>query len=183
MKVIAFAASMSSTSINKQLVTYAVSLLKRGSSTVEVDVLDLNDYALPIYTQDREKEMATSNAGYPQAAKDFLAAIFAADALVISFAEHNGSYTAAYKNLFDWCSRIEQKVFRDKAMVLLATSPGKRGGATVLAAAVASVPHFGGEVKASLSIPSFHENFDLVAGKLTNPELDTALQRVVGKLL
>gem|GEM_PF-3746323 len=32
-------------------------------------------------------------------AHDFLAKLESADALVISFAEHNGSYSAAYKNL------------------------------------------------------------------------------------
>ena len=52
-------------------------------------------------------------------------------------------------------------MFSDTAIVLLATSPGGRGGAGVLATAVQSMPHFGGIVKASLSVPSFNDNFNV----------------------
>ena len=120
MKLLAFAASSSKTSINKQLVVYASTLLDGA----EVEVLDLNDYELPLYSVDKEKEL-----GHPQLAQVFMAKIAANDAIIISFAEHNGSYSAAYKNLFDWCSRINPKVFQDKPLVLLSTSPGPRGAA------------------------------------------------------
>ena len=135
MKLLAFAASNSKKSINKQLVTYAASLVDGA----EVEVLDLNDYELPLFSVDREAEL-----GHPELAKAFLSRIAASDALMISFAEHNGSYSAAWKNLFDWSSRIGPKVFQDKPMVLLSTSPGARGGASVLAAATGSAPFFGG---------------------------------------
>ena len=118
MKVLAFAASSSSNSINKKLVTYAASLL----SNAEVEILDINDYEMPLYSEDKEKEL-----GQPEAAKRFFNKIGAADALLISFAEHNGSYTAAYKNLYDWTSRIDPKVYQGKPMVMLATSPGPGG--------------------------------------------------------
>ena len=60
-----------------------------------------------IFSEDTEKEN-----GQAEGAKAFLAEIAQADALIISFAEHNGSYTAAYKNLFDWSSRIERKFIK-----------------------------------------------------------------------
>lgn len=163
MKIIAFAASNHKTSINKQLIEYAAKCLTK----VSVEVLDLNDYELPLYSQDKEEVL-----GHPQLAKDFLAKLGSSDGIIISFAEHNGSYTAAYKNLFDWCSRIEPKVFQDKAMVLLSTSPGSMGAATVLATAKQSAPYFNGVVKASLSIPSFYDNFDSVKQVLKHPELN-----------
>lgn len=172
MKLLAFAASSSRKSINKCLARYAACLLE----VAKVKVLDLNDYELPLFSEDRENEL-----GQPELAKAFLAEIDNADALIISFAEHNGSYSAAYKNLFDWCSRIT-KVFQGKPMVMLSTSPGARGGATVLTTAVNSAPHFNGEVKASLSIPSFYENLDLDNGRISNPELNEALQQAVNKL-
>ena len=50
-------------SINKQLVHYASQLLDK----VQVEILDLNDYELPLYSQDKEDEL-----GHPQLAKDFL---------------------------------------------------------------------------------------------------------------
>ncbi len=67
-------------------------------------------------------------------------------------------------------------------MVLLATSPGPGGANTVLTTAVSSAPYFAGEVKASLSIPSFYDNFDLVTGKVTNAELHQQLQTTISTL-
>ena len=172
MKIIAFAASSSRKSINKRLVTYAASLIDEA----EVDVLDLNDYELPLFSEDQEQVL-----GQPQLAHDFLAKIAGADALVISFAEHNGTYSAAYKNLFDWCSRIK-KVFQGKPLVLLSTSPGARGGASVLAQALKSAHHFEGEVKGSLAVPSFYEHFDVEQGCLTDATLKSELIAQLTKL-
>ena len=143
----------------------------------EVEVLDLNDYELPLYSVDKEKEL-----GHPQLAQVFMAKIAANDAIIISFAEHNGSYSVAYKNLFDWCSRINPKVFQDKPLVLLSTSPGPRGAVSVLATAVNSAPHFEGHVKASLSVPSFYENFDIELGVLKNQDLNLQLIDAINRL-
>jgi NAD(P)H-dependent FMN reductase len=173
MKLLAFAASNSRKSINRQLVTYASSLIEG----TEVEVLDLNDYELPLFSEDREAEI-----GHPAPARTFVEKIAASDAVMISFAEHNGSYSAAYKNLFDWSTRISQKVFQDKAMVLLATSPGARGGASVLAAATQSAPFFGGHVTASLAVPGFYENFDVGRGVLRNEQLKAELAEAVNSL-
>lgn len=170
MKLLAFAASSSSKSINKQLATYATSHVTHDKG-VEIEVLDINDYEMPLFSEDKEAQL-----GQPQLAKDFYGKLGQADAIILSFAEHNGSYTAAYKNLFDWTSRIDQKIFQNKPMVLLSTSPGPGGAATVLAAATASAPYFAGIVKANLSIPNFYDNFDLEKQVLTNPELQVKLE-------
>ena len=79
-------------------------------------------------------------------------------------------------------SRIDGKVYQNKPMVILATSPGPGGAANVLAAATTSAPHFSADLKASLSVPSFYENFDVSANELTNPEIKQALLRAVGLL-
>ena len=173
MNVVAFAASSSKKSINKKLATYAASLLE----DVSVEVLDLNDYELPLFSTDKEEEL-----GQPELAKTFLEKLGNSDAIIVSFAEHNGSYTAAFKNLFDWCSRVTQKVYQDKPMVLLATSPGARGGATVLSAATNSMPHFAGDVKGSFSLPSFYDNFDAEKNEITDQELAAKLKQEVEKL-
>lgn len=174
MKLLAFAASNSRASINKQLVTYATSLMP----DVDPEILDLNDYEMPLFSVDREAE-----SGHPQLAHDFLAKIAEADALLISFAEHNSSFTAAWKNLYDWCSRVNVKVYQGKPVVMLSTSPGRRGGASVLEAALKSAPFFGADVKASLSIPSFNENFDTKTGQLTNSELKAKLNAALQTLI
>jgi len=176
MKLLAFAASNSSKSINKQLATYAASQMKHTDG-VDVELLDINDFEMPLFSEDKEAQL-----GQPQQAKDFYAKLGQADAIIISFAEHNGSYTAAYKNLFDWTSRIDQKLFQNKPMLLLATSPGPRGAATVLAAATGSAPYFAGNVKASLSIPSFYDNFDMEKQQLSNTELQDKLHSALALL-
>jgi len=173
MKILAFAASNSRSSINKSLVTYAASLLEDA----EVDLIDLNDYEMPIYSTDRENE-----SGIPQLAHDFYNKISVADAVIISFAEHNGSYTAAYKNLFDWTSRIDMKVYQDKPALLLATSPGPGGASSVLAAAKGSAPYFGMDVKADLSVGKFYDEFDMEKGELKNIDIKDKLMTAVSFL-
>lgn len=171
MKVIAFGASTSSTSINKALAAYAANLIEGA----DVTVLDINDYQVPMFSEDKEKEI-----GQAEGAQAFIRDLSQADAFVISFAEHNGHYPAAYKNLFDWATRIEREVFQGKPAVYLATSPGPGGAQNVLAAAAGSAGYFGGNVKASVSLPSFYDNFDLEAGQVSNPEyadkIATAIQ-------
>lgn len=176
MKLLAFAASSSSKSINKQLAAYAASQVQH-SNGVDVEVLDINDYEMPLFSVDKEEIL-----GQPQQAKDFYNKLGSADAIIISFAAHNGSYTAAYKNLFDWTSRINQKIFQNKPMILLATSPGAGGGKSVLKTAIESAPHFSGVVKGSLSIPSFYDNFNQKSQQLTNVELQKKLQKELNQL-
>ncbi|KZN34229.1 NADPH-dependent FMN reductase [Pseudoalteromonas luteoviolacea S2607] len=173
MKVLAFAASNSRQSINQQLVKYAASKIENA----EIEVLDLNDFEMPIYSSDRESE-----SGIPDQAQRFYDKIGAADVILISFAEHNGSYTAAYKNIFDWTSRIDMKVYQNTPMLLMATSPGPGGAQSVLGAAVNSAPYFAADVKASLSVPSFFDNFDVEAAKLTNDEIEASLESALKQL-
>lgn len=162
MKILAFAASNSKKSINKQLIHYTTGLLDNH----DVELLDINDYAMPIYGEDLEAEC-----GIPAAAQQFLNKIAAADALIISYAEHNGGYTVAYKNLFDWASRINQKVYQGKPIVMLSTSPGAAGAANVLNMAVSSAHYFDGRIIAHCSLPSFYDNFDQDKGSIINTEL------------
>lgn len=150
MKIIAFAASNSSQSINKRLAAYTAGLVE----SAEVEILDLNDFEMPIFSEDREKEI-----GHHPLAIAFYDKLTSADAIIIGFAEHNGSYSAAYKNTFDWTSRYNREVFQNKPMVLVATSPGPGGAVNVLKQATDSMPFFAGNIVASISVPSFYDNF------------------------
>jgi chromate reductase, NAD(P)H dehydrogenase (quinone) len=176
MKVLAFAATNSSQSINKQLVTHAANLLKTGIGA-EIEILDLNDFEMPIYSIDREQA-----SGIPAPAHAFYQKIGEADALLISFGEFNGSYSVAYKNVFDWTSRITKDVYQGKPAVIMATSPGPGGAQSVLASAVGSAPYFAMVVKARLSVPSFYDNFDSEKGELKNADLSAALATALATL-
>lgn len=168
-KILVLAGTSHRDSINLALARHAASLVAEAEATV----LDLNDFEMPIYSQDREEA-----SGIPQQAHDFLAAIQGADGIILSLAEHNGSYTAAFKNVLDWTSRIEQKLWSEKPMLLMASSPGGRGGANVLGAAKGYLPHLGAEVVATFSLPSFYDHFSDEDG-VTDETLKTELGAAV----
>ena len=169
-KIIAFAASNSKNSINKQLATYVANNL-RG---VEAEVLDLNDFELPLYGIDYEIEH-----GIPDNAQKFLELIKSSDGIVLSLAEHNGNYSVAFKNIYDWMSRIDGKVWSDKPMLLMATSPGGRGGATVLEIAKNSFPRMGATIVADFSLPSFQNNFS--EKELLDSDLNDKMNNEINK--
>jgi chromate reductase len=167
-KIIAFAGSNSKESINKQLATYATSLV----SNVDVTILDLNAFNLPLYGIDLENEK-----GIPDNAHKFLDIIKSTDGIILSLAEHNGAYSTAFKNIFDWMSRIDGKLWSNKPMLLMATSPGARGGASVLEIAKGRFPFMGGNIVSEFSLPSFGENFK--DDKITNSDLNSSLLKSI----
>lgn len=169
-KIIAFAGSNSKNSINKQLVAYSTTLLKNINATV----LDLNDFELPLYGIDYENEQ-----GIPDNVHKFLECIKTSDGIILSLAEHNGAYATVFKNIFDWMSRIDGKLWSNKPMLLMATSPGGRGGASVLEVAKGRFPYMGGNIVADFSLPFFNDNF--IDGELVNEDLKKVLVAEVKK--
>lgn len=166
--IIAFAGSNSKQSINKQLAIYASSLVEN----VNVTILDLNDYDLPLYGIDLENEK-----GIPDDAHKFLDILKSTDGIILSLAEHNGTYSTVFKNLFDWLTRIEGKIFFDKPMLLMATSPGERGGLTALEIAKARFPFHDANIIETFSLPLFGENFK--NGKIVNEDFNEQLKNSV----
>lgn len=160
MKILAFAGSTSSTSINKELVKFVLKSFQED----KINLIDLNDFSMPVFSVDLEKK------GFPDEAHNFLKQIEECDAIICSLAEHNRSYSAAFKNIFDWASRINVKVFQDKPMLLMSTSPGGFGGGNVMNTAKTFFPQFGADIKETFSLSKFYENFDLESGVI-NPEM------------
>ena len=154
-KILAFGASSSNNSINKKLASFVANKI----APQEAILIDLNDYEMPIYSDDRKRID-----GIPEKAYEFKNLIKDSDGIVISLAEHNGSYTAAFKNIYDWISVIETDVWCSKPILLLSTSTGARGGKTVLDTAHSrfsrnykfKIPFF--------SLPNFNKNFDSAEG-------------------
>lgn len=166
MNILAFAGSTSSTSRNRELVKFTLKYFNGHT----INFLDLNDFDMPVFSVDREK------AGYPEAAGNFLKAIAEADFIICSLAEHNRSYSAAFKNIFDWASRLEVKVFQDKPMFLMTISPGGYGGGNVMAEAQKFFPQFGADIRETFSLPKFIENFDVARNEITHAELKAELE-------
>ena len=169
-KIITIAASNSQKSINKSLINYTSSLLEN----LDIVSVDLNDYILPIYGVDFETEN-----GIPTAVKRLDELFNTADGFIVSLAEHNGSYSTVFKNTVDWLSRMEMKIWKGKPMLLMATSPGGRGGTTVLQAANSYFPFMGAHITDTFSLPSFYDNFN--NGEINNENLKEDLYLKVNK--
>lgn len=178
MKLLVFAASNSRASINGVLARHAATrYLAEIDPHAEIEFLDLNDFEMPIYSIDREKET-----GIPSHAQTFFAKIGNADAVIVSFAEHNGMVSVAWKNIFDWMSRIDSKVWQGKPLLFMAATPGPRAGAGVLQSQTMVTPYFGGEIKASLGIGRWHEAFDPATSSLVRAEDVAALSQALAAL-
>lgn len=172
MKVLGFAASNHTKSINKQLVQAAFDL----TEGIETEILDLNDYEMPLFSMERE-----ARDGHPQEAKDFLAKLKEYDAFIVSFAEYNRSVTPAFKNIVDCASRIERFVFQKKPVLLMAATPGGAAGSRVLEHAQVFMPHIGAEVAGTFFLPAFKGNFQ--DGKIVNEEKEKELKETLKTFL
>lgn len=172
MNILTFGASYSKHSINKAFATYVAHQFDGHT----IQVLDLNDFPLPVFTVDLEAEI-----GHPEVINQYISKLDWADLLIISMTEHNGAYSAAFKNLHDWTSRVKVKMFESKKMFLLATSDGGRGAQSSLAIAADRFPRHGAEILATFSLPKFHENFSAEEGVL-DQDLKAELQEIIMKI-
>ena len=136
-KILAFSGSSSAKSINQRLISHVARRLKEA----EVSVIDIRDYPLPVYSIDIEQ-----NEGIPENALKLRALFDGHDGFLIACPEHNGLPPVIFKNLVDWLSRMEGKVFQQKPVLALATSPGPRGGQTVLGILTQLLPRWGAQL-------------------------------------
>lgn len=173
MKLLAIGGSNSKKSINKAFAYYTAQLFNNASIS-KVDISELN---IPIYSIDNENEL-----GIPKEVNEFAKKIDESDLIILSLAENNGSFNVGFKNVLDWTSRIkDRKTFNYKPMLLIATSPGARGGITVLNSAKMLFPYSGAKVLATFSLPEFYDNFDFQKG-VTNDQLLDNLKTIVNQI-
>lgn len=167
-KILAFAGSNSSTSINQQLLDNVLSRIQGH----EIKEIKLTNYPLPLFSIDIEK-----NEGIPINVTILKNLIMERDALVVAVNEHNGGPSAFFKNNIDWLSRANRNFLEGKKILLISTSPGKRGAKSSLEYAKNIFARFGGKVIESFSLPSFKDNFQ--EGKVTNEVLDMGIEDVL----
>jgi chromate reductase len=169
MKIIAFAGSNSEQSLNKKLIHFATTYFEND----EVEILDLNDFEMPIFKPEREAVRI------PQLALDFAKKIDDSDLILMSLAEYNSNYTPAFKNIFDWVSRIkDRKHFGEKPIFLMSTSPGPGGGKNVTEVFLKRAPFSGATILENFIFPKFLENFEEGKG-IINPEFKTEFEQKI----
>ncbi len=168
-KILAFAGSNHTKSIHYQLLNFTASLI----SDHEINVIDIRDWDIPMYSIDLD------NQDPPELILKLIDKIQNADGFIIASPEHNGSTPAFFKNIIDWLSRLQKKVFGDKPTLLLSTSPGANGGATNLGLLEKTLPYQGARVIATFALPSFNDNF--VEGEVIGEQKEK-LQANIDKL-
>ncbi len=173
-KILAFAGSNSSTSINHQLVSYVASTIKDH----DVSVIKLTDYPLPIYSEDWEKEK-----GFPSELSSLLEKIKEADGLLISVGEHNSGISAFFKNITDWLSRIDRNYGEGKKALIFSASPGGRGGLSANQYISGALPRTGAEVMGSVTFPSFYKNYSVEESKIVDGELSETVSKALTTFL
>ncbi len=167
-KILVIGASNSKTSINKAFATYVANQI----DDITMIVADLNELELPIYSPDLEAEI-----GIPENAQKFSNMIENANGIILSLAEYNGMITAVFKNIWDWTSRLDMKLWKNKPMLLMAVSPGGRGGINALTITKDLLPYFGGNVITDFSLGVYQKNFQ--NGVLVNDEKQLELKEKI----
>ncbi|HEY9792733.1 MAG TPA: NAD(P)H-dependent oxidoreductase [Candidatus Obscuribacterales bacterium] len=125
-KILCFAGSLRKGSLNKKLVKVAAAGAEAAGA--KATVIDLKDFAMPIYDGDIEEAD-----GIPENAKKLKRLMKEHQGLILSCPEYNSSITGVLKNVIDWCSRPEPgepslACFTGKVAGLTAASPGALGG-------------------------------------------------------
>jgi len=121
-KILAFAGSTRKESFNKKLARIAAEESKKLGA--EVTYIDLKDFPLPVYDGDLEAE-----GGQPENAHKLHTLFLQHSGILLSSPEYNSSYSAVFKNVIDWISRIKtSNAFNGKVVSLLSASPGALGG-------------------------------------------------------
>lgn len=149
-KILAFAGSNSSTSINHQLLKY---IQKHHLS--DLHLIELRSFDVPMYSMDVEK-----HTGIPQTIKNLYEEIQNAALLLVSTSEHNGSYTSYFKSTLDWLSRYNRDFVKEKKVFICGTSTGRGGAQGSIESSKKIFERLGGEVVATYSLPSFGHSFE-----------------------
>lgn len=120
-KILVFAGSLRTGSLNETLAAYVTRQIKtRG---IDVNHISLSDYDMPLYNGDLEKEK-----GQPESAKKLCALFYEHQGIFIAGPEYNAGITPLMKNTIDWVSRVEKSaVFRSRAFALGGASEGRLG--------------------------------------------------------
>lgn len=133
LKILVIPGSLRTGSFNARLAAAAMKELVLLD--VDVTLISLADYPLPIYDGDLE-----ASSGVPKMAVDLKRMIGAHHGVFIASPEYNSSVPPLLKNAIDWVSRVRDRnesfgqVFRERAFAIGAASDGKFGGLRVLMA-------------------------------------------------
>jgi chromate reductase len=161
MRILAVSGSLRESSFNTSLLRAAV---EAAPDAVELELWE-GLAELPLYDEDLEADV-------PESVRRLREDWAAADAILFSTPEYNGSVPGGLKNAIDWASRPRlEAVLRNKPVSVVGASSGRFGALwaqqdlkRILGVAGARV------VGTEIPVPRAHEQFDL-EGRLLDGEI------------
>ncbi len=175
LKVLVFAASLRSESLNQKLAALAARVAREFGA--QVDLAMMSTFDVPLYNGDVE-----TAAGIPAGAQTFRARLLASDAFIVSSPEYNASMPGTIKNLIDWTSRFRPQPFDGKHGLLLSASPSLAGGNRGLWSLRIPLEHLGSRVFPDMfSLAMAHKAF--VDDSIADAALRARFERTVQAFL
>jgi len=139
LKVLVFAASLRTDSLNRKLAALTAKLAQQYGATV--DLASMREFDVPLYDGDLEM-----NSGIPAGAEEFKRRLLASDAFTLASPEYNSSMPGTIKNLIDWTSRFRPQPFDERHGLLVSASPSLAGGNRGLWALRMPLEHLGARI-------------------------------------
>lgn len=175
-RILAFSGSARRESLNRKLLAVAVEATRAASG--EVTLLDLNEFALPLYHGDLEDAE-----GLPANAAKLIDLVTTHDGLLIASPEYNSMFTPLLKNTLDWCTRGETNPFVGKVAAVVSASPGALGGVRSLKLTQQLLLHLECHVVPGQTfLPQADKAFD-ADGRLTNARALKSVQALAARLV
>ncbi|HXQ79868.1 MAG TPA: NAD(P)H-dependent oxidoreductase [Opitutaceae bacterium] len=175
-RILAFAASARRESLNRKFLALAVEAT--GEAGGVVTLLDLNEFALPLYHGDLEDAQ-----GLPANAVKLIGLVAGHDGLLVASPEYNSMVTPLLKNTVDWCTRGETNPFEGKVAAVISASPGIYGGVRSLQLAQQLFLKLGCHVvPGQCVLPGADRAFD-AQGRPTSPRTLKSVQALASKLV
>ncbi len=175
-RILAFAGSARRESLNRKLLAVVAEDARKAGA--EVTVLDLNEWALPLYHGDLEAEH-----GLPENARKLVDLIATHHGLLIASPEYNSMITPLLKNTIDWCTRADDDPFPGRVAAVVSASPGRFGGLRSMTLARQLLTHLGCHVIPEQCIlPQADKAFD-AEGRLTSERVQESAAKVANALV
>jgi chromate reductase len=181
-KILVIPGSLRTGSHNARLA--ATTVREFAQAGVEVNLLSLIDYPLPIYDGDLQ-----AKSGVPKQAVNLKRMMAAHHGVLLVTPEYNSSVPPLVKNMIDWVSRVQDQheargeVFRTRPFAIAAASEGRMGGARALAALRLILSSLQAMVIPRQLALSFADQAYDDVDRLKNPSDSEALKALVRQLI
>jgi chromate reductase, NAD(P)H dehydrogenase (quinone) len=171
-KVLVFAASLRSGSLNERLAALAAAVVQEHGAIV--DRATMADFDCPSYDADDEHET-----GIPAGAQRLRDRLVASDAFILASPEYNASMPGYLKNAIDWVSRFRPQPFNGRQGMLLSASLSMAGGNRGLWSLRVPLEHLGARMYPDMfSLAQAHQAFD-PAGRIAASVLQERFDRTI----